>query len=125
MAAPSAALTPLELQAAIIRDPVIVSPETAVKTVIDRMANVRSTCPFPALYDEQRMEVALESRSTCVVVLEAEQIAGIWTERDVVSLVAAQRPLDNLVMRQVMVYPVTTLRETDFTDLWTAVNLLQ
>ncbi len=125
MSALSAALTPLELQAAIIRDPVIVSPETVVRTVIDRMANVRSTCPFPALNEEQRSEIALESRSTCVVVLDTEQIVGIWTERDVVRLVATQQPLDDLVMRQVMIYPVVTLRKSAFTNLWAAVNLLQ
>ncbi|WP_201323780.1 CBS domain-containing protein, partial [Pseudanabaena sp. lw0831] len=66
-----------------------------------------------------------EARSSCVLVLEDEKLIGVVTERDVVRLSAQQQDLNRLLVREVMAHPVVTLRESDFTDLFLAVNLLQ
>ncbi|MEM9162522.1 MAG: PAS domain S-box protein, partial [Cyanobacteria bacterium P01_F01_bin.4] len=63
--------------------------------------------------------------SSCAIVVEAEQVIGILTERDAIRLISQQSCLDHLVMRQVMDHPVITLRESAFTDLGVAINLLQ
>jgi len=111
-----------DLQAAIIRNPLVVTADTLMMEAITQMSNT-TLCASNA--EEQQEPLYLEARSSCVLVMEADCIVGIITERDVVLLSAQQRSLDNLTVREVMVAPVVTLREADFTDLFAAVNLFQ
>lgn len=96
--------TQMELTSAIIRDPIVVTPETKVLDAIAQMSGVRSQC---------------------VLVVENTHLLGIFTEQDVVRLIAQQKPLHNFVMREVMSPSVVTLRESDFTDTLVAINLIQ
>ena len=57
--------------------------------------------------------------------VEDGRLLGLFTERDVVRLSAQQCSLKKLAMRSVMTASVVTLRETDFTDLFFVINLLQ
>ncbi|WP_333459591.1 PAS domain S-box protein [Microcoleus sp. Pol10D4] len=119
------ALTPIELRTAIVPEPLVVSPDTTVMDTIAQMSGVRSLCNTPRTADGQLHDLHIETRSSCVLVVENEQLVGILTERDVVRLSAQQRSLENLVLREVMTHPVVTLRESAFTDLFFAINLLQ
>ncbi|UNU21583.1 PAS domain S-box protein [Microcoleus vaginatus PCC 9802] len=119
------ALTPIELRTAIVREPLVVSPDTTVMDAIAQMSGVRSLCNTTRTADGQLDDLHLEARSSCVLVVENEQLVGVLTERDVVRLSAQQRSLENLVLREVMAHPVVTLRESAFTDLFFAINLLQ
>lgn len=125
MFTPPNPLTKLELNAAIIRNPIVVSPETTVMVAIHRMSDLRSQCETQQdpLYRQEKLHI--DVRSSCVLVVENERIVGIMTERDVVRLSAEQQPLDFLAIREVMTHPVSTLRESAFTDLFMAVNLIQ
>ncbi|MDZ7962160.1 MAG: GAF domain-containing protein [Aulosira sp. DedQUE10] len=114
------ALTPSELKSAIVRDPLIVKLDTLVMDAIAQMSGVRAICDATKLD-----ELHLEAKSSCVLVVEDGHLLGIFTERDVVGLCAQQRSLENLAIREVMIHPVVTLHESDFTDLFFAVNLLQ
>jgi signal transduction histidine kinase/CBS domain-containing protein len=96
--------TQIELTSAIIRNPIVVTPETKVLDAIAQMSGVRSQC---------------------VLAVENTHLLGIFTEQDVVELIAQQKPLHNLVMREVMSPSVVTLRESDFTDTLVAINLIQ
>jgi PAS domain S-box-containing protein len=96
--------TQMELTSAIIRNPIVVTPETKVLDAIAQISGVRSQC---------------------VIVVENTHLLGIFTEQDVVRLIAQQHPLHNLVMREVMSPSVVTLRESDFTDALVAINLIQ
>jgi PAS domain S-box-containing protein len=119
------ALTLIELRTAIVREPLVVSPDTTVMDAICQMSGVRSLCNTTRTADSQQDDLHLEARSSCVLVVENEQLVGVLTERDVVRLSARQRCLENLVLREVMTHPVVTLRESGFTDLFLAINLLQ
>ncbi|MEG5001922.1 PAS domain S-box protein [Microcoleus sp. B4-D4] len=119
------ALTPSELKLAIVRDPLIVKPDTTLKSAIALMSGVRTICDTAQTVDEQLDELLLDARSSCVVVVEDGRLLGILTERDVVRLIAQQRSLEELSIRGVMAYPVITLHESAFTDLFFASNLLQ
>ena len=103
----------------------MVSPDTTVMDAIAQMSGVRSLCNTARTVDDQLDDLHLEARSSCVLVVENEQLVGVLTERDVVRLSARQRCLENLVLREVMTHPVVTLRESAFTDLFLAINLLQ
>jgi PAS domain S-box-containing protein len=123
MSTPTTTLTQTELKSAIVRTPLVVTAETTVMEAIAKMSETRTICAADHTGDSDN--VHLEARSSCVLVMEGEKVVGIMTERDVVRLSAQQRSLDTVTVREVMATPVVTLREADFTDLFSAVNLLQ
>jgi len=125
MFTPPNPLTKLELNAAIIRNPIVVSPETTVMVAIHRMSELRSQCETQQDQSNKQQKLHIDVRSSCVLVVENECIVGIMTERDVVRLSAEGQPLDSLPICEVMTQPVSTLRESAFTDLFMAVNLIQ
>jgi CBS domain-containing protein len=77
----------------------VVSPDTTVMDAIAQMSGVRSLCNTTRTADGQLDDLHLEARSSCVLVVENEQLVGVLTERDVVRLSAQQRSLENLVLR--------------------------
>jgi PAS domain S-box-containing protein len=96
--------TQVELKSAIIRNPIVVAPKTKVLEAIAQMN---------------------ELRSHYVLVVEDAHLLGVFTEQDVVRLIAQQQPLHSLVLREVMSPSVVTLQESGFTDALVAINLLQ
>ncbi|MHC5740517.1 MAG: GAF domain-containing protein [Nostoc sp.] len=118
-------LNPSELKSALVRHPLIVKADTTVMDAIAQMSGVRTLCETTKTVDGQMDELYLEARSSCVLVVEEDKLLGIFTERDVVWLSAQQCCLENLTIREVITHPIVTLHESDFTDLFFAVNLLQ
>jgi CBS domain-containing protein len=117
-------LTQSELISAIVSQPLVVTPDSTVMAAIAQMSGIRVVCS--SLRDTDRLdELEIQSRSSCVSVVENGQLIGIFTERDVVRLSAEQRDLDNLAIRDVMTTNVVTLKAADFTDIFIAVNLFQ
>ncbi len=121
----SNSMRPNDLKSAIIPNPLVVSPDATVMEAIALMSSGRSQCDAENHSDNHQQEFQQEARSSCVLVLEGEKLIGVITERDVVRLSAQQQDLNSLLVREVMVHPVITLRESDLTDLFSAVNLLQ
>ncbi|NEO28404.1 MAG: CBS domain-containing protein [Kamptonema sp. SIO4C4] len=113
-----------ELQSAIIRHPLIASPETRVIDAIAQMSGVQS-CRQLAQTPVQSLDPPSNRHDSCVLVVDAGEVLGILTERDVVRLGARQQPLEQFSLRQVMAHPIITLPESDFTDLLTVLNLFQ
>ncbi|BAY63759.1 multi-sensor hybrid histidine kinase [Calothrix brevissima NIES-22] len=113
-------LIPLELKSAIVRDPIIVKLDTLVIDAIAQMSSVRAVCDLTKID-----ELHLDARSSCVLVVDNGRLIGILTERDVVRLCAQQRRLENLRIGDVMIHPVIALEESEFSDFFFAVNLLQ
>ncbi len=111
------ALTPSELKSAIVRDPLIVKPDTTVIEAIAQMSGMRAICDTTKTTNGQLDELHLEARSSCVLVVENGHLVGILTERDVVRLSAQQRSLETLAMREVMAHPVITMYESALTHL--------
>lgn len=118
------ALTPSELKSAIVRDPLIVKPDTPLIEAIAQMSGVRAICDTTK-ENGQLDELHLEARSSCVLVAENDRLVGIVTERDVVRLSAQQRSLETLAVREVMAHPVITMYESALTDLLSTINMLQ
>ncbi|CAN1210602.1 histidine kinase [Tumidithrix helvetica PCC 7403] len=123
MSTPTTTLTQIELKSAIVQNPLVINAETTVMEAIAKMSETRTICASDRSGDSDN--VHLEARSSCVLVMEGGKVVGIMTERDIVRLSAQQRSLDTVTVREVMASPVVTLQETDFTDLFSAVNLLQ
>jgi PAS domain S-box-containing protein len=114
------------LQSAIVRNPLVVSPDATVIEAIAKMSGVLSSC-HTSKTSEAKLhdDLLLGARSSCVIVVEDNRVVGILSERDVVRLSAQQQPLECLSMREVMAHPVISLHESALTDLFSAVNLLQ
>ncbi|MEM9093054.1 MAG: CBS domain-containing protein, partial [Cyanobacteria bacterium P01_F01_bin.53] len=125
MFAPTNNLTQVELTSAIIRDPLIASPDTMVMDAIAQMSGVRTQCSTTNKREHQLNDINIEARSSCVVVIENNQLVGIFTERDVVRLVTQKRTLEKLPLCEVMTRQLITLRESEFTELFSAVNLIR
>ncbi|NJR63325.1 MAG: CBS domain-containing protein [Cyanobacteria bacterium CRU_2_1] len=125
MLTPATLLTQAELQAAIVHDPLVVAPQTTVIDAIAYMSGVRNLCSSDQATTRPLDTLHLEARSSCVLVVESAKILGILTERDIVRLSVQQCSLDTLTVGEVMASSVITLHESEFTDLFFAVNLLQ
>ncbi len=127
----ASALTPAELRSAIVQNPLVMAPEMTVMDAIDHMSQIRASFPADRSHQAARDNVHIEARSSCVLVVEDGHILGIFTERDVVRLSARNRAqtagltLQNMSLRDAMTSPIVTLHEADFTDLFSAANLLQ
>ena len=120
-----------EPSAAIIRDPLVVHPETTVMAALQSgVVNVRRNvidlvCPV-SIDDavSQSPQLPLQARSSCVLIVEDGRLLGILTRSDVMRLITAQRDLERLAIRAVMTSNLVTLRVSDFTDLAVAMSLL-
>ena len=118
-----ATLKPVDLKAAIIHNPLTIGLDCSVMDAIALMSGVRTLCPMDRNHGSEG-SLHPEARSSCVVVVDNDQVVGILTERDVVRLSADQRPLDQLLVGEAMAQPVTTRRQADLTDLFSAIDLL-
>ncbi len=63
--------------------------------------------------------------ASCALVMSDSQLLGIFTERDIVRLIAASRTLADLAIAEVMTPHVITLRTPDFQNVFATLNLLR
>ncbi|MEB3272217.1 MAG: CBS domain-containing protein, partial [Prochlorothrix sp.] len=118
--------TTQNLIAAIIRDPITTSADVAAKDAIALMSNARSSCSLASdLATITANPIQADARASCVLVLDAQQVVGILTERDVVRLSAQGQTLENLRVSDVMSSPVLTLQESALTDIFAVISTIQ
>ncbi|MGB8700601.1 MAG: CBS domain-containing protein, partial [Thermosynechococcaceae cyanobacterium] len=103
-----------DFNSAIIRNPLTVPPNTPVMVAIALMSGI--------LCDGSS---ASEACASCVLVVDGDRLLGIFTERDVVRLIAQGPILETQSIEQVMTYPVITLQESICTDPVWVTRLLQ
>lgn len=121
----STTLTAADLESAIIRNPLIVSSDVSVMAAITQMSGSRAVCSSSKEADTEIATLHLEARSSCVLIVEGNQLLGIFTDRDVVRLSSQKRSLEKLAVGEVMAHPVVSLHESAFTNIFGVVNLLQ
>lgn len=121
----ASAITQTELTSAIVRNPLIIAPDTTVRDAIAQMSGLHTVCSTSTIGNNRPEELHLEARSSCVLIAENQKLLGILTERDVVRLKTEKRSLESLPVREVTAHPVVTLYESAFTDLFFVINLLK
>jgi PAS domain S-box-containing protein len=99
--------------------PLTVTPDTRVVDAIALMSQARSSC-----YPLVNRDVPNQERASCVLVIEKEQIVGIFTEWDVVRLTATGVNLSAVAIAQVMISPVMTLKQSQSDDILTVLSIL-
>ena len=100
-----------ELESAIVRHPLIVSPDTTVLAAV-------------ALMNATNSLENLDAAMSCVLVVENQRLVGILTDRDVVQMITTLQSDADLPIAKVMNDPVISLSEDAFTDLAVAIDLL-
>ncbi|WP_103667347.1 PAS domain-containing protein [Pseudanabaena sp. BC1403] len=102
-----------DLGAVIVRNPLVVKAETTVIEAISQMS------------DRNENVMLAKVQASCVLVVEEEKVLGIFTEHDVVRLIAQSRSLETLTMQEVMTSPVLTIQETECADLSSLMKMMQ
>jgi diguanylate cyclase (GGDEF)-like protein/PAS domain S-box-containing protein len=139
------------LDRVIDRSPLTVVPDTPLAEVITLMRQLRESCPLndagisQANTYRQLREITLpltsgaigDARGSCVFVVSEfsselggrsaknSQLQGIFTEKDLVSAIAAGKNLKGLKIADVMRAPAATLIEAEAKDIFSALILLR
>ncbi|MDZ8083651.1 MAG: PAS domain S-box protein [Nostoc sp. SerVER01] len=114
------------LHQVIHRTPLTISPDSYVVEAIVLMSQERCNKYAPTSLDiSSDLSLRCQSLTDCVLVIEARKFLGIFTQKDVVRLIADGIDLSTVTMAQVMKQPVVTLRESDSQDIFIALSLLR
>ncbi|NET31584.1 MAG: PAS domain S-box protein [Cyanothece sp. SIO1E1] len=62
--------------------------------------------------------------ASCVLIVQDAKLMGIFTQRDLVTLIATGKTLAEITLAEVMIQPVVTLKITGSESIFTALNLL-
>src|SRR6476646_4795465 len=92
------------LHQAIDHHPITVTPETPVLQAVTLMS---------------------QTRASCVLVVEEQQLVGIFTELDVVRITAAETVLEGVAIAHFMTSAIVTLQESEVQDILAVLSLLR
>ncbi|AVH68068.1 PAS domain S-box protein [Nostoc sp. 'Peltigera membranacea cyanobiont' N6] len=108
------------------RSPLTISFDSFVVEAIVLMSQERCSNYAPiSLNSSLDLSFANQSLNGCVLVLDGENLLGIFTGKDVIRLIALGIDLATVTMAEVMTQPVVTLRQSDSNDIFTALSLLR
>lgn len=113
----------LSLRAATIDFLVRLSPETKVSDAIEQIGNSQS-CYLPVSLTEKE-EKSLPLETQCIIAIEDDRLVGIFTPKDIVKLVAMGINLETISLAEVMTTNWITLKESDYYDIFTVINLFR
>ncbi len=128
-----------DLGEVIDRYPLIVTSQTPLLEVIALMGQLRSSCPLGELNPAAGFgtipasPLLGEARASCVLVIDSKAsrsqlgspIQGIFTERDIVTLIASGENLKQFKIAEVMTQPVIAVTESEAQDVFTVLILLR
>lgn len=114
------------LEDAIDRHLLTVAPDTPLEEVIAQMSCARgSGCSLVDIDSPSPFLIQPEPRSSCSLVMRGNELAGIFTERDIVRLTAMGADFTSLTIGEVMTHPVKTLTQSTFQDIFAALFLFR
>ncbi|WP_392533918.1 PAS domain S-box protein [Nostoc sp. C117] len=120
------------LQLTIIRHPLMVSPKILLLDVVELINQTQSNFGNWPIKDLQSLEDSTKEignippqADSCVLVVENSHLVGIFTQRDLITLTAERKSLENITIEEVMTRELVTLNIRDFKDVFTALNLLK
>ncbi|WP_166482475.1 PAS domain S-box protein [Scytonema sp. UIC 10036] len=104
--------------------PLIVTPDTPLAKAIALMSNAQATRISKDTVSAPH-DLFADARASCVLIVEDNQLVGIFTERDVVRLIANGQKIAGVAIADVMTHSVVTLKQSEFTNLSVALSLFQ
>ncbi|MEO0406012.1 MAG: CBS domain-containing protein [Cyanobacteria bacterium P01_A01_bin.135] len=116
------ALQFLRLEQILDPQPLIVSPQMSASAVIEQMCQIAGQdCQL----DAHSAELPLDSYAASCALVVDDQLRGIFTERDVVKLLAAGMDLETVAISKVMTQPVITLEQARAENPFTVLSTLK
>jgi CBS domain-containing protein len=114
-----------DLDQAIDRHPLMVPPTTPLVEVIALLGQI-SQPPFSLTKETESVTpVPRDSRSSCVLVTQGQELLGILTERDVVRLTAQEINFSTVTIADVMIHPIITLPQRSIQDIFAVLFLFR
>ncbi len=108
-----------DIESAIDRQPLLVTPDVSLFEVIVLMSQRRYNSQNPCiLADSSGLSDGKRKISSFALVVEDEKLLGIFTERDIVKLAAEGRDIQTLTIGEVMTPDVITLPINSLRDLF-------
>lgn len=118
-------LAEVDLSKAIARNPLTLSSDRKVAEAISLISAARKSCSLTSeLYSEQERNL-VEAQSSCILVIDDNQLVGILTEGDLIDLIATKQALTDISLSEVMTNPVVTLKDSDITSLFAILEVFQ
>ena len=114
-----------DVESAIDRSPLIIAPETSLVEAIALMGQVRDSSCEIADYKDAKFQLGGNRREPCALVVKADELQGILTERDIVKLVSQQLAFNSIQVADVMTKPVVTLAKRHLKDVFAALFLFR
>ncbi len=118
------------LEKAIEHNYIIVSPNTSLLVVIDLMSNgcVKKCEHFesPSKTNKQskiNKQYLMPTRGLCALIVDDSQVIGIFTERDIVKVIATAKKLGELTIAEVMSREIITLKIDEIEDIFALLHL--
>ena len=114
------------LEEVIDRNSLIVNPETSIVDAIALMSQARGqSVPLHSTDNLPDLHTATQKSSSYVVAVDGRQLVGVFTETDVVKLIASGSDLSAMKISQVISPPATILHESKAPDTFTALSVMR
>jgi PAS domain S-box-containing protein len=117
---PISSSLPLE---AIDRHPLTVAPETRLVDAIALMSQAIDPGALPNAQPLLDSSITAKASTGCLLVIDGNQLVGLLSERDVVNLIATESCWQERKVADVIKRNLITLKLSEFTDIFTAINL--
>ena len=113
------------LEQVIDRQPITVSPQTLLCEVVSLMHSWGNSCDVSDRGHMDLENTTVRSNNSCVLVVEGDRLQGIFTERDLVKLVAMGADIQSVTVGEMMSSEIITIVPTAEDDVFTALSLLK
>jgi len=110
---------------AIDRQPLIVAPNTGLVDVVKLMHKTAQGRQGLSALTDALTDALHGARSSCVLVMQDDELLGIFTERDLVQFTALGVSLHATKICEVMHHPVLTMSERSLHDIFAALFLFR
>jgi PAS domain S-box-containing protein len=108
------------------RSPLTITPDSFVVEAVVLMSQERCSNYAPInLNFSLDLNPENQQLTGCILVMGGGKLLGIFTEKDVLRLIASGIDLSTVTMAEVMRQPVVTLRQSDCQDIFIAFSLLR
>lgn len=120
----------ISIEKAIIRNPLMITADATVNDAIALMSSSSKTCNlFCEIDSEISLQLSHAQNSCILVVTDTKKLIGILTKRDLVTLCgqienikSVEQNLAETAIAEIMIYPVYSLLEWEFADIFVAIN---
>jgi PAS domain S-box-containing protein len=115
-----------DIEQGILPCPVTLSGETLVMEAVQLMNQRGDTgyVPSPLAPSDGNLLNHAEP-GTCILVVENKKLLGIFTQRDIVKCTAMGLNLEQATLAEVMTHNPVTLKKSEFTNIFIALNLFR